>query len=166
MTRKALYSDAAEYHAWESMVQRCTNPKHPNYADYGGRGVRVCEEWRNSSAAFLAYVGKRPSSRHSLDRVNNDGNYEPGNVRWVTWSTQVRNRRISRNPRRCIEARSGSFRVQIWSQSQRVQVGTYATLEDAMRARDWAEALHVYKGRVPSFGPLVAFGAGCDDPRG
>lgn len=74
---------------------RCTYPKHRAWVDYGGRGITVCERWRHSFANFLADVGKRPSDEHSLDRINNDGNYEPGNCRWATRSVQIRNKRPS-----------------------------------------------------------------------
>ena len=75
------------------MVQRCTNPKHPQWKNYGARGVRVCDEWVHNSAAFIAYMGPRPSSLHSLDKINNNGNYEPGNVRWATREQQAKNKR-------------------------------------------------------------------------
>ena len=82
-----------EYHAWCSMRQRCFNPKNPGYHLYGGRGITVCERWRASFTAFLADVGPRPSSIHSIDRIDNDGHYEPGNVRWTTADVQARNQR-------------------------------------------------------------------------
>lgn len=75
---------AAEYTAWRHMNDRCHNPEHPNYPPYGGRGIRVCARWRESFETFLDDLGARPSSKHSLDRVDNDGNYEPGNCRWAT----------------------------------------------------------------------------------
>lgn len=81
-----------EYVIWTNIIQRCTNPDNPRYSYYGGRGIRICEEWRNSFEAFRDYVGLRPKNR-SLDRIDNNGNYEPGNVRWATYSEQVRNRR-------------------------------------------------------------------------
>lgn len=78
------------------MRQRCENPRDRKYPEYGGRGITVCQSWRESYAAFLADVGRRPSPRHSLDRwPDNDGNYEPGNVRWAMPSQQVRNRRVT-----------------------------------------------------------------------
>lgn len=85
------------YKSWCAMVQRCTNPKHEHYANYGGRGVQVCDRWRVDFDAFLADVGPRPSRQHSLDRhPAADGNYEPGNVRWATKTEQARNRRTNR----------------------------------------------------------------------
>jgi hypothetical protein len=76
------------------MRQRCYYQKHAHYHLYGGRGITVHESWINDFPAFLAYIGKRPSPTHSLDRwPNKDGNYEPGNVRWATRAEQGRNRR-------------------------------------------------------------------------
>jgi hypothetical protein len=77
------------------MIQRCTNPNVPCHSNYGARGIAVCPRWRESFAAFLADMGRRPSSEHSIDRINNDGNYEPGNCRWATEDEQRRNRRVS-----------------------------------------------------------------------
>lgn len=71
------------YRVWGNMVQRCTNPNLDRYKDYGGRGITVCDRWLNSFEAFYADVGDRPDDMF-LDRIDNDGNYEPGNVRWVT----------------------------------------------------------------------------------
>lgn len=90
-----------EYRVWAHMIARCENPKIKGWHNYGGRGIRVCEEWRESFPAFLAYVGERPSPKHSIDRwPNNDGNYEPGNVRWAaTMSEQHLNSRRSRSAR-------------------------------------------------------------------
>lgn len=84
---------APEYGVWNSIVQRCTNPRHQAFADYGGRGISVCAEWRYDFVAFFNHVGPRPSPVHSIDRVNNNGNYEPGNVRWATAVEQAHNRR-------------------------------------------------------------------------
>ncbi|HIV77292.1 MAG TPA: hypothetical protein H9899_07190 [Candidatus Sphingomonas excrementigallinarum] len=74
------------------MIQRCTNPDHEKFRDYGGRGVKVCDRWLVSFDAFLADMGERPAGR-TIDRENNDGNYEPGNCRWATASEQMLNRR-------------------------------------------------------------------------
>ena len=85
-------SDTVEYQTWRSMLKRCENPKYHNYRLYGGRGVKVCERWHQFEN-FFADMGPRPSDKHSIDRINNDGNYEPGNCRWATWSEQRLNQR-------------------------------------------------------------------------
>lgn len=82
-----------EFIAWQNMVARCSNPQHPSFRYYGGRGINVCERWRSSYENFLADMGRRPSPDLTLDRINNNGNYEPDNCRWATHSDQMRNRR-------------------------------------------------------------------------
>lgn len=75
------------------MKQRCHNPNQPHYGRYGGRGIQVCERWRNSFADFYADMGDPPGPGYSLDRIDNNGNYEPGNVRWATLAEQRKNQR-------------------------------------------------------------------------
>lgn len=84
-----------EYWAWRDMKRRCLNPNARDFANYGARGIQVCERWRESFCAFFDDMGLRPSPQHSLDRINNDGNYEPGNCRWATVKEQLQNRRTT-----------------------------------------------------------------------
>jgi hypothetical protein len=84
-----------EYRAWTAAKQRCFNAGHPRYPDWGGRGIRMCEAWTNSFEAFFADMGRRPSEKHSLDRIDVNGHYEPGNCRWADAATQRANRRDS-----------------------------------------------------------------------
>ena len=80
------------------MLTRCYKAHVREYPNYGGRGIRVCDEWRKSFESFYAHVGPRPSLKYSIDRIDNDGHYEPGNVRWATRSQQNSNtRRWSKN---------------------------------------------------------------------
>ncbi len=80
------------YKSWSDMKQRCTNPKHSAYRYYGGRGIKVCPEWSASFKQFLADMGE-PQPGYSLDRINNNDDYRPGNCRWATHAEQVNNRR-------------------------------------------------------------------------
>ena len=86
-------SHTPEYRAWENARSRCINPRNRKYPDYGGRGITMCQEWSSSFKAFFDHMGVRPSNLHSLDRINTDGAYEPGNCRWATWVEQNNNRR-------------------------------------------------------------------------
>lgn len=84
-----------EYRAWMHMKQRCCNPRHKQYPEYGGRGINVCDRWRNFDA-FYEDMGDRPSPKHSLDRRNNDLGYSKDNCRWATRTEQNRNHRGNR----------------------------------------------------------------------
>lgn len=77
------------------MISRCTNKNDDSYRKYGARGIKVCNEWRKDFWAFADHIGPRPSSRHSIDRINTHGDYEPGNVRWATPAQQNRNMRTN-----------------------------------------------------------------------
>jgi hypothetical protein len=114
------------YKVWTAMKQRCHNPDDPGYHNYGGRGIEVCERWRESFEAFLADVGPKPSDKHSLDRFpNGNGNYEPGNVRWATWTEQMSNTRRTRH----IEYGGETLTIKEWS----VRTGiAYATLKQRL----------------------------------
>src|SRR5690606_10320984 len=80
-----------EYNTWVHMIQRCHNPKNKDYKNYGGRGIEVCELWRDSFEAFLLMVGKRPTAQHTIERIDTNKGYEPGNVKWATRFEQNQN---------------------------------------------------------------------------
>lgn len=87
-----VYLKSREYSTWQSMKQRCYNPNNRWYKAYGGRGITICDEWRESFMAFYRDMGDKPEGM-SIDRIDNDGNYEPGNCRWTTQKVQRNNQR-------------------------------------------------------------------------
>lgn len=114
-----------EYKCWENMIQRCTNPRAKGYENYGGRGISVNPLWR-SFHKFLADVGPRPSTKHSLDRIDVNGNYEPGNVRWATPQQQAANTRKGVG---YVSFEAGRARYNVWMCEK--QRGSFPTKKEA-----------------------------------
>ena len=140
MSNLPSLSKMPEYNSWSGMKSRCNNSNDARYHSYGGRGIKVCDEWQHNFKAFLDYVGNRPSKDHSIDRVDNDGNYEPGNVRWATYIEQNNNRRVR------FDSASGvpgitwykitkRWRVDIYPDGEQYNVGYFKNLDDAIEAR-------------------------------
>lgn len=88
-------SNTSEWIAWRGMKKRCYNVNFKHYINYGARGIKVCDEWLNSFETFFSDMGKKPSSKHSLDRIDNDGSYCKSNCRWSTRKEQDRNKRCT-----------------------------------------------------------------------
>lgn len=104
------------YDIYHDMLGRCHRPTHRRFADYGGRGISVCQQWRDDFWAFVGDMGPRPAGKsaagralYTLDRIDNDGGYEPSNCRWATWSQQSRNRRRHGWETRLRDAETGRF---------------------------------------------------------
>jgi hypothetical protein len=94
--KKELSRNTSECWAWRSAKCRCSCPTHKQYSDYGGRGITMCEEWQDNYEAFYEYMGPKPGKEWTLDRIDVNGNYEPGNVRWATHEQQQQNKRANR----------------------------------------------------------------------
>jgi len=92
-TKHGEANKSGEYRAWKAIKKRCYWQKYENYHNYGGRGIIVCERWLHSFDNFLNDMGRRPSNKHSLDRIDTNGNYEPNNCRWATQKEQMSNTR-------------------------------------------------------------------------
>lgn len=133
----------SEYQVWASMIQRCTNPNVDKYKDYGGRGITVCDRWRDFEN-FLADMGKRTSKKHSIDRIDVNGNYELGNCKWSTRTEQVRNIRI---PKRNTSGHKGvswnkqrsKWHSRIAVNGKEIHLGLFDNIEDAIEARKQGE---------------------------
>jgi hypothetical protein len=131
-----------EYFVWAHIIQRCCNSKDASYPRYGGRGIAICNEWRESFSAFHRDMGDAPGAEFQLDRINNDGNYEPGNCRWVTCAVNNRNRPSTKlNPSKVCEIRAlhaaGTAKKAI---ARRFQV-TPTTIRGIIRGAIWREVV-------------------------
>jgi hypothetical protein len=140
-----------EYRAWALAKDRCYNKNCKDYKNYGARGIRMCSRWRNSFAEFFKDVGPKPSNSLSIDRwPDNDGNYEPGNVRWATKSQQQSNQR-KRSPYRTnkkgkfpkgVKAERGKFTARtviLGSGGKMKHLGTFNSIDEAAQAVREAE---------------------------
>lgn len=85
-----------EYYIWRSIKNRCTNPKHKNFGRYGGRGIAICDSWLNDFSAFIADMGKRPTDKHTIDRIDNNLGYSKSNCAWRTHKEQANNKSSNR----------------------------------------------------------------------
>ena len=140
-TKHGLSKNPA-YSVWKEIRKRTNNPNHKNYSLYGGRGITIDKRW-NNFASFLQDMGERPSAKHSIDRVDSDGNYTKENCRWATQSVQVRNRRARASSNTGVQGVTklgNKYVVRIGFNYKEKQIGTYDFLEDAIFARKEAES--------------------------
>lgn len=123
-------SRTSEYRIWIGMLRRCEQPHRPEYKRYGARGITVCERWHDFKA-FFANMGRRPSPLHSIDRIDVNGNYEPGNCRWVLPVQQGRNRR---------NARIVEYGGRLMSLSEAAEIAgiNYATVHSRIEKQGWS----------------------------
>lgn len=130
-----------EYKAWAAMIQRCTNPSDNRWKTHGARGIKVCNSWFNF-INFYKDMGNRPSPEYSLDRIDNDGDYNKINCRWATKSQQQLNKRIPSNNTsgyKGVYKRKNRWEVYLFLNKQRIYIGKYINLNDAIQARKDAE---------------------------
>jgi hypothetical protein len=124
-----------EYRVWATMKARCSWPKHPNYHNYGGKGVRVCDRWERSFWLFYEDMGPRPSVSHTIDRMDGTKGYEPSNCRWATRSQQEHNK-PSRGEvaYRGVRRSRGRYMAAIKKDGVQHYLGLFDTAEEASKA--------------------------------
>lgn len=139
-------SSSTEYTSWKGMKRRCYNKNTKYYVNYGGRGIKVCDRWlgKDGFARFYADMGEKPSPEYSLDRIDNNGNYEPSNCRWTDRRTQNINRRINKNNTSGVvgvyKSYKGLWEARLYKDYKYIQLGYFVKKTDAILARKNAEA--------------------------
>lgn len=147
------YCRIPEFKVWESMVSRCRNPSIKNYANYGGRGIDICDRWL-SFKNFIEDVGRRPSPTMSIERLENSGDYSPENCKWATPTDQARNKRKYKNNKTGVTGvtlRKGRWIAHIGIAGKLVRLGSFKSLDAAKEVRESAEQTQGYN---PSHGRL------------
>ena len=119
------------YNIYNNMIRRCYHEKTTKYADYGGRGIKVCDEWKNDKMTFFKWATSNGYEEHlTIDRINNDGNYEPSNCRWVTMKEQAKNKRTNH----LVEYHGKSQSLKQWSEELGIK---YCTLVSRIDTLQW-----------------------------
>jgi hypothetical protein len=149
-------STSAEYTSWRAMRERCYNKKSKAYSRYGGRGVVVCEEWKHSFETFFNDMGKKPSEKHSLDRIDPNKEYSKENCRWVLPTTQSFNQRIRKDNSSGYPGIRYDTKLKKWvstigaSGSQGHYLGVFSSFEEAVEKRLEAELMQYGEYKLKS----------------
>ncbi len=150
---------SVERSTWSSILRRCYKKDNASYPKWGGRGIRVCKRWRDSFDSFLQDMGRRPSPKHSIDRIDNDGDYKPSNCRWTTNKVQSNNRRNTI----WLKYHGQTLSISMWADKlklpRRLLYGRYlrgCSVKDILDrpARKYAVHRYSYKGKLMTAGQL------------
>jgi len=133
------------YSIWATIKQRCTNENNKSYKDYGGRGISICDEWVNSPDVFISYISDlgwdiKNHKSQEIDRINNNGNYEHGNIRLVDRATNCLNTRMQNNNKSGfvgVNKYKGKWRANITINKKQIYLGIYSDIKDAVNARSY-----------------------------
>lgn len=145
LREKHGYSQTSEYSSYQSMMKRCYDESNDNYPYYGGRGIKVCDRWREDINNFMQDMGQKPDPNYSIDRIDPNGDYTPENCRWSNVYEQQRNKRV------CKKSRTGvtgvipymnKFQAYIRCNGKLHHLGYFDTVEEAAEARKKAEAYY------------------------
>ena len=139
MTGTAIYA------RWKTMKRRTSKVNATGFKNYGGRGIKMCEEWSNSFMAFFQYIGNPPGQKFTIERIDNDKGYEPGNVRWATYAENLANQRprLSRHGIPGVRRTKSTWWAMIQDRGRRIYLGSFNTAEEASAAYRKAKTKYV-----------------------